>query len=235
MTKGSGERARASTRKRIAMTALLLLVVAVIGGGAWFYRALSYVPEFYSEALAVKAPELQQFSREMLRRSAALTNALKRLGDWQALFTDQQINGWLAVDVPKNHPDLLPPELRNPRVRITRDGVQIGALFEGEVSSVVSVEFDVKLESTNLVAVRIRKVRVGDVPWRLDRIVDEIIQAAAQWGLHVEQTQTDGDPVLLVSLPPDLQSPTREVHLERLELREGEVFLSGRSNPRRGP
>jgi hypothetical protein len=224
----------ASTRKRIAMTALLLLVVAMIGGGAWFYRALSYVPAFYSQALAVKAPELQQSSREMLRRTAALTNDVKRLGNWQALFTDQQINGWLAVDVPKNHPDLLPSELRNPRVRIMPDGVLIGARFEGQVSSVVSVKFSVQLERTNVVAVRIHQLRVGDVPWRLDRIIDEIIRSAGQWGFLVEQTQTDGDPVLLVTLPPDLHDRNREVQLEQLELREGEVFLSGRSSPARG-
>ncbi|MEX2139419.1 MAG: hypothetical protein WD894_09170 [Pirellulales bacterium] len=216
--------------KRVALAAVLLVLIALVVGGVWLYRSLVYVPEFYSQALAVGAPELQQSNREMLQRTAALNNDLKRIGEWQALFTDQQINGWLAVDVPKNHPDLLPPEVENPRLRITPDGVFAGAQFEGEVSAVVSVELAVRLTATNVLAVRINKARVGDVPWPLDRVVDEVVAAAASWGLQVEQTHSDGDPLLLVTLPPELNDGRRQVLLEHLELRNGEVFLSGRTS-----
>lgn len=218
-----------SRSKRVALAAVMLVLVALVVGGVWLYRSLVYVPEFYSQALAVGAPELQQSNREMLRRTAALNNDLKRTGEWQALFTDQQINGWLAVDVPKNHPDLLPAEIENPRVRITPAGVAAGARFEGEVSAVVSVELSVQLSSTNVLAVRINKARVGDVPWPLDGVIEEVVAAATGWGFQVEQTHTEGDPVLLVTLPPDLHDGPRRVLLERLELREGEVFLSGRT------
>lgn len=220
-----------SWTKRIALAAVLLVMAALVVGGVWLYRSLYYVPEFYSQALAVGAPELQRSNREMLRRTAALNNDLKRTGKWQALFTDQQINGWLAVDVPKNHPDLLPPEVRDPRVRVTPEGIFAGAKFEGDVSAVISVELAVRLTATNVLAVRIHKARVGDVPWPLDRVVEEVIAAAASWGLQVEQTQTDGDPVLLVTLSPDLQNNRRHVLLEHLEFRDGEVFLSGRTIP----
>ena len=54
--------------------------------------------------------------RSFARQTAALNNHLRRMGGWEAHFTDQQVNGWLAVDVPKNHPDLLPPEISHPRV-----------------------------------------------------------------------------------------------------------------------
>ena len=218
-----------SWTKRIALAAVVLVLVGLVVGGAWLYRSLYYVPEFYSQALALGAPELQKSNREMLRRTAALNNDLKRIGQWQALFTDQQINGWLAVDVPKNHPDLLPPEVRDPRVRIMPEGIFAGAKFEGEVSAVISLQLAVRLTAPNVLAVRIHKARVGDVPWPLDRVVEEVVAAAASWGLQVEQTQTDGDPVLLVTLPPDLQDNRRHILLEHLELRDGEVFLSGRT------
>ena len=218
-----------SMTKRIALAVVVLVLLVIVVGGVWLYRSLYFVPEFYSQALAVGAPALQQSNREMLRRTAALNNDLKRTGKWQALFTDQQINGWLAVDVPKNHADLLPPEVRDPRVRITAEGMFAGARFEGEVSAVISVDLEVRLTATNVLAVRINKARVGDVPWPLDRVVEEVIAAAASWGLQVEQTQTDGDPVLLVTLPPDLQNNRRHVLLEHLEFRDGEVLLSGRT------
>jgi hypothetical protein len=223
-----------STTGRIVRWGLVLLLVGLVGGGIWLYRALSFVPPFYSEALAVARPDLERSNREMLRRTAALTNELKRVGQWQAVFTEQQINGWLAVDLPKNHPDLMPAEVQNPRIRITPDRVFVGARYESNVSAVVSLEFATTLQAANQVAVRIHKVRVGDVPWRLDQIVQEATEAAREWGLQVEQTQTDGDPVLLLTLPPDAKQG-REILVERMELRDGEVFLSGRTGAKRGP
>jgi hypothetical protein len=207
--------------------AVLVAIVALLAGGTWLYRSLSYVPPFYSQALEATAAELKRSSREMLRRTAALNNDVKRRGKWEALLTDEQINGWLAVDGPKNHPDLIPTQAHNPRVRIVPGRLLAGAEVEGMVSAVVSVELDVRLTETNLLAVRIEKLRVGDVPWALDQIVDDVVAAARDWGIRVEQTQNDGDPVLLLTMPGEFDE--RKVLLERLELREGEVYLSGQT------
>jgi hypothetical protein len=200
-------------------------LVVLLAGGVWLYRSLSYVPPFYSEALAATESALRQSSREMLRRTAAFNNDIKRSGKWEALFTDQEINGWLAVDVPKNHADLIPPQAHEPRVRIVPGRLLAGARIEGAVSSVVSIELDVRLTETNIVAVRLQRLKVGDVPWALDDIVDQVAAAARDWGVRVEQTQSDGDPVLLLTMPAKFDE--RQVHLERLELREGEVYLAG--------
>jgi hypothetical protein len=207
--------------------AVLVALVALLAGGIWLYRSLSYVPPFYSEALEASAAELSRFSRELLRRTAALNSDVKRRGQWEALFTDEQINGWLAVDVPKNHPDLIPTQAHNPRVRIVPGRLLAGAQMEGAVTAVVSVELDVRLAETNVLAVRIEKLRVGDVPWALDQIIDDVVAAARDWGIRVEQTQSDGDPVLLLTMPAEVDE--RKLFLERLELREGEVYLSGQT------
>jgi hypothetical protein len=163
----------------------------------------------------------------MLRRTASLGNDFKRVGKWEGVFTDRQINGWLAVDVPKNHPDLLPADVLHPRVRIRTERLFAGAQIERNVSAVISVELGVHLVAPNTVAVRIHKIRVGDVPWALDRVVGEVINAARDWGLYIEQTQSEGDPVLLVTVPPDLNG--RHLLLERLELRDREVYLAGQT------
>jgi hypothetical protein len=218
-----------SRPKRIALAAGIIVLLTLVAAGIWLVRSLGHVPAFYSEALAVNATELDQSNREMLRRTAKLSNDFKRFGKWEALFTDRQINGWLAVDVPKNHPELLPADVLQPRVRIHPDELLAGARIERNVSAVVSVELAVHLSGPGTVAVRVHRIRVGDVPWALDRVVDQVIAAAQDWGLHVEQTQSDGEPVLLVTLPPDLNG--RQIMLERLELREGEVYLSGQTKP----
>jgi hypothetical protein len=217
--------------KRVALAVGLLVLIALLVGGFWLYRSLQHVPEFYTEALAVTDSDLEQSNREMLRQTAALNNHLRRMGGWEAHFTDQQVNGWLAVDVPKNHPDLLPPEISHPRVQITPDAISVAARFEGDISAVISIELEVALTETNRLAVRIKKLRVGSVPWPLDEVLHEVIAAGASWGLQIEQTQSDGDPVLLVTVPPEIGEGRGNVRLERLELRQGEVYLSGHTLP----
>jgi hypothetical protein len=213
--------------KRALVTVVLVVLALVIAGGIWLYRSLSYVPPFYSEAVSASDPELKRSNREMLRRTAALNNDVQRPGKWEALFSDKEINGWLAVDVPKNHPDLIPPQARDPRVQIMPGRLLAGVRIEDAVSAVVSVELDVRLTEANVVAVRIQRIRVGDVPWGLDQVLDEVVKAARDWGIRVEQTQSDGDPVLLLTMPAEFDK--RRVLLERLELREGEVYLSGQT------
>jgi hypothetical protein len=228
-SKRSGSRAArqpASRAKTIARWTILALALLLAGGGIWLYRALSYAPPFYTAALEMPQAELEQSNREMLRRFATLTGDVKRVGRWQALFTEAQINGWLAVDLPKNHPEVLPPTLRNPRVQIVPGGIHLAAEYHGTISAVVSLEIDATLQQADVLAVRIRKVKVGDVPWALDRLVDEAVLAAREWGFEVRQTQSDGDPVLLLSLPPDIQQK-RQVSLESMELRENEIYLAG--------
>jgi hypothetical protein len=204
---------------------MLLALLALVAGGVWFYRSLSHVPPFYAEALQASKSELQHSSREMLRRTAALNNDVKRIGKWEALFSDKDINGWLAVDVPRNHPDLIPPQAQSPRVRIVPGRLWAGAQIESGVSAIVSVELEVRLAKPNVLAVRIQKLRVGNLPWGLDEIIDDVVAAARDWGMRVEQTQSAGDPVLLLTMPDKFDE--RQVFLEHLELRDGEVYLTG--------
>lgn len=217
-----------SRRLRIALGSVLALLTLLAIAAVCVYLASQQVPEFYSNALALDPADLRQASDRMLRRSAALSNDVRKSGTWQQAFTDAEINGWLAVDVPKNHPTLIPEELSEPRVCLTPSGVQVGARVEGSgVAAVVSLEFDLGLQSTNVIAVRIRKVRVGDLPWRLDTVVNAVVRAADNWDIVVQQSQIDGDPLLLLTLPATRPNWKSEIRLERLQLRAGEIVVSG--------
>jgi hypothetical protein len=220
-----------SRTKRVALAAVLLLALVVIVAAVWLYYALCSIPQFYREALALSDAELEHSSREMLHRSAALSNDLKRVGNWEAVFTDQQINGWLAVDIPKNHPDLLPPEVSSARVMIAEGTVHAAAKFDGQISAIISIEADIRLTAPNELALRIKKARVGDVPWPLDDVIEQATIAASQWGIQIEQTQSDGDPVLLLKVPAELRDGQHRMLIERFELRDGEVYLAGQTLP----
>jgi hypothetical protein len=56
----------------------------------------------------------------------------------------------------------------------------------------------------------------------------DFISAAENAGLHIDQEQVDGDPVLLISVA-GLQGGDKSLSLESLELTNGEVYLAGRS------
>jgi hypothetical protein len=206
------------------------LVAALVATGAWLWFSIHHVPEFYQQALKTDREELERSNKQLLRRTAALRNEFKRIGTWQARFTADEINGWLAVDVPKNHPDLLPPQLEEPRVSISPDAVLGGARYTGGVTSVVSLEVSAHLPEENVIAVRIRKLRVGDLPWSMSRIIDEVTAAASDLGVGVQQSQIDGDPLLIFSLSDYWQAEGRNIALVGLEFEDGAVVIRGRTN-----
>ncbi|OHB67618.1 MAG: hypothetical protein A2V70_03470, partial [Planctomycetes bacterium RBG_13_63_9] len=187
--------------KKLRIAALvgcgLVLVVAV--GFFALYKGLKHEPQFYREALAVDPAAQKQTSDEMLRRATALRNDVQRGGPWHALFTAEQINGWLAVDLAENYPDALPETLSDPRVAIRPDRIMLACrLRQAYGSSVVSLTVEPYLPEPNLLALRIRQARAGALPAPLGKILDGISQAAAQAQLRVHWQQADGDPVVFL-------------------------------------
>ncbi len=88
---------------------------SIVGAVFW---ASQHRPEFYRHALAQDATSAKQGSDALLHEAAALASDLRRPGQWHALFTTEQINGWLACDVLQNHPKLFPTCIADPRIAI---------------------------------------------------------------------------------------------------------------------
>ena len=214
-----------------ALLLALLVVLSILGA----YFASRQVPQFYTEALAAERPAQAEAGHELERRALELRNELQRAGQWKATFTDDQINGWLAVDLVEKFPDLLPPEVQAPRVAINQEEVQLAFRYHSpEVDTVVSFAASVALtEETNVVAVRIRRARAGALPIPLTQFLDRIANKVEGTDLEIRWSQIDGDPVALIRLPrehTDLADKT--LRLERFELRDGEAILSGRTEQR---
>jgi hypothetical protein len=193
------------------------------------YWASQYVPPFYASAIELDATAAQSSSDAMLRQTAAVASDIQRGRKWQALFTAELINGWLAYDVERNHPHLLPPEVHDPRVQIEDDLLKIAFRWSGSsFSSVVSCQLEVYLQEPNVVAIRIQHARAGKLPLPLAGIVQSFVDSAHDAGLLIDQRQIDSDPLLLVTLPTPANDDEAML-LETCELRDGGVFLAGRS------
>ncbi len=206
------------------ITALFVLVVLLA-----LYLALRHEPQWYARAATtVDRQAEEQASDEMLRRAADMTSALETKGTWKITFTADQINGWLAVDMPKNHPQLLPESLAHPRVVIEPDGVTLACrAAQAGVSTVVSLKVDVYLSEENKIAVRICKARAGSLPWSLAKVVDRFTEAARESDVNMTWRQADGDPLALIKIPSKQVPGGRQIRVTTLRLEEGRIVVGG--------
>src|SRR5262245_66308041 len=103
--------------RRLIIVASAIVLALTIALSA-FYRATQQAPQFYREALAA-APRSQHDEGQRFERQAlALHNQLQHTGRWEVRFTQDEINGWLASELPEKFPELLPHGVSDPRVAI---------------------------------------------------------------------------------------------------------------------
>lgn len=214
---------------------VVMLVAVLVAGGLALslfgtYRASQHVPAFYEKAIRLEPVAQAQAGDELERQVLELHNEARQEGEWQAVFTDEQINGWLAVDLPAKFPDALPAEVREPRVAIDPQQIQIACRYDaGAAKTVVSLALEIKrTDEPNVVAVRIRQVRAGLLPLPLKQGIDRITVAAREAGIPLRWAQKEGDPVALVTLPmTHEQFGKRQLKLRTIQLRDGEIHFSG--------
>jgi hypothetical protein len=218
---------RAPSRKSICLMAGLPLL-AVIGGAA-LYFGWRREPDFYRSALACDASDQVRASNELLEQASALVTGVHKQGKWQALFTAEQINGWLAVDVPKNHHTLLPRDVDRPRVALERGRVRVACgRGSGALATVVTLSLEPYLIQPNELAIRIRGVHAGWFPLPLEPILKEVSRAAARAELPLRWEQAGGDPIAVIALS-TRRDDGRVLSVENLEIHEGEIYVAGTS------
>ena len=209
-----------------------LAVLAVIGLVACFI-ALRHVPAFYDKAMKLSEEELNKGSEHMLRQIAALHGASRRPGHWKARITAEEINGWLAVDLVKNHPRALPPGVSDARVAIRPEGMTLAcrAKVAGQ-SSILSLTVQPYMPEPDVVALRLMCARAGALPVPLGRVLDRLSQAARALQLPLQWRQAGGDPVAMLALPG--VDGDQVARIDAIELGDGWIDLSG-TTARRKP
>ncbi len=233
-----------SPRKRWRKVAVAALVVAGLAGLAVvaLRAALDRVPGFYAAALALPAVEQAAAGEELERNIVAIHNEVRDRHRWSAVFTEAQVNGWLAADLPEKFPHMLPPDLHDPRVAFRPNQLQIACQY-GRPSGtrVVSLTLEVQLgEEPNTLAVRIRGARAGWVPLPLRPLLDRVTEAVQFGELPIRWVQSAGDPVALITIADpdsgdgdagvgDPRDGAPQFVLEHIEIRAGQLHLAGRA------
>ena len=203
---------------------LVLLVLAAV----LMYRATHGGPRFYAQALTVPRDQLQAASEEFLQQVTTLASDVQINDHWHTAFSEEQINGWLAVDVPANYPDALPSELSDPRVKIRNNEATIACRWKSaKMDTVVSLTVDVYVSRPNEVAIRFRRASVGQLSVPLGQILQHIETASGSLSMPTVWRQQEGDPVLVLMLHESESVADGANVLQAIELRDGLLLLAG--------
>lgn len=216
----------------VVAVSVLVAVIALVAFG--LHRATHATPQFYKQALERDLAAQKQASEEFLQQAMALASDIERNRRWQIVFTAEQINGWLAVDVPKNMPDAIPREVQEPRVSIQPGEATIACrLKTDQMDAVVSLTVDVFVSAPNEIAVCFRRASLGALRVPIREVLEPLSRAAAQADLQLVWRQQDGHPVAVILLDDGPSESNRRVELEAIELGDGEMLVTGKNSKRK--
>lgn len=211
----------------------LLVLVGIVTVPAMIWVSLTHRPEFYRVMVQVPREQQEAKARRFVAQSLQLRNDIINEPTWEAIFTDQEVNAWLAKDLVTEFADQLPPEVHEPRIVFGLDRVTLAfELDQGPLRSVVWVVARPRIPEPNVLELTIEKIRAGVLPVPSEQVIDQIVEQAQTHGLDVRREVVDELAVLVISYKPN--SDREDVLLEQVQIREGEIRLAGRSNRAKG-
>jgi hypothetical protein len=201
------------------------------GWNALLGRAETLASQRQTQRPATTSPNQAGNAKIPPGRSPA--NDMSREGRWNGLFTAEELNRWLAVNVREHLGKSSYGSMNDLRVAIGPEAVAIGCrLQRGRVNTVFSLSGEAELVGDNVIAVRIQQAKAGAVPLRMNEVAGPISKAADCCGLEVRWQQAGGDPVAMITLPLPRGTAAGPAQLDTLRLGEGEAWLSGSAGQR---
>jgi hypothetical protein len=161
-------------------------------------------------------------------KASALRADFLRPGPWAAAITADEVNAWLATDLPRNHPRLLPAGVSAPRVAFSRRRMQFGCrLACGPLGCVASVDAEVVLRDVNQIGILVTAARLGALPVPSGPVIREIDRRIAALGLPTELRRLDGRTILVVYNSTTHAAGAASHRLESFAVEDGEVLVAG--------
>ncbi|MFM7412740.1 MAG: hypothetical protein ACKO6E_05975 [Planctomycetota bacterium] len=212
---------------RVVLAAAAITLVAAV---AVTVVAASRLPESYARHEALGGPAAEQAARRFLGGVSRLHADFIREGAWEAAFSEDELNAWLAVDLPRNHPHALPGRVREPRVSLQPRRVDVSArLVVAGLRPVVSVGLGVRLREPNQLGVTVEEASLGAIPLPRGPVLSEIRRRFDRLGMVTSVQRLDDRSVLVVYIPSTHESGGMSHWLESLSLAEGSVAVAGRT------
>ncbi len=197
------------------------------------WLSLTYKPPYYRAMMLQSTEQRHRGARKFVAQGLQLRNDICNEPNWEAIFSDQEVNAWLAEDLVRHFADQLPPEVHEPRVLFEMDRIVLAfELQQGRIHSVITVVARPRVPAGNTVELTLERIRAGILPVPPDSVLDRIVEYSRFMGVDVEWTRREGYPVVLVRYKPNLQRD--DIELEEVQIRSGQLRLAGRSDRTRG-
>src|SRR5258708_541443 len=144
-------------RYKPLLLAILIVLLLLGGTGAALVFLVCHEPAFYTRAAAPPGQHRLDCSGDCVKEfNGQLINGVLNRRQWDALFTEEQINCYFAEDFLKqNVENPLPQGVSEPRVALDTDGIRLGFRYgTGSWSTVISLDLQIWLvrKEPNVVA-----------------------------------------------------------------------------------
>jgi hypothetical protein len=142
--------------------------------------------------------------------------------------TADELNAWLAVDLPRNHPRWLPPGVSQPRLAFRSRHVVLGTrVGYGPLTAVAWLEGEVLLRDVNHLAIVLEQAWLGAIPVPRTPILRELARRISKLGMVTDLRMLDGRMVLMVYIPSTHDAGATSYWLESLSIGDGELLMAG--------
>lgn len=224
---------RKPSKRVLVGIVIVTAVLAAAPGLAWL--SLTHTPNFYRSRVAVPHAQQEVEAKRFVAQSLQLRNDIVNEPTWEAAFTDDEVNAWLAEDLVIHFADQLPPGVHEPRVMFEMDRVTLAfGLDQGPVRSVVWVVARPRVPEPNMLELTLEKIRAGMLPVPPEQVLDRLTAHAHGHGLNVSWKRGGEDNLPVVTIRYTPIDGRDDVRLERLLLSKGTIRLGGRSDKGRG-
>ena len=135
---------------RNTVAILIFAATVVIQFAAVFFVAAAWVPDFYQLRLAISQDALAVYGAAFEEKMEQLQkDASDEDGRWSMVLSDEQINGWLAVALPRRYPQALPSHLCEPRVAIESDRCRVACQYrDSGTRAILTLSLDLQPSET---------------------------------------------------------------------------------------
>jgi hypothetical protein len=219
------------TSKWLLLVGAILVVLLTIPVVVWF--SLTYQPSYYRAMVRLTREQRKGQAKKFVAQSLQLRNDICNEPTWEAVFTDGEVNAWLAEDLITHFADQLPPEVNEPRLLFELDRITLAfELRQRGIHSVITVIARPRIPEGNTVELTLEKIRAGILPVPPDHILDRIIDYARYHGVDAQWSRKDGYPVVVMRYTPNVER--EDVQLEQVQVCNGQIRLAGRSDRAKG-
>jgi len=212
--------------------ALVIVISLAAAASTVFIFLLRYEPAFYARGAVPPGERRAQQSKQCISEFTSILSGILNKDQGSAQFSAEQLNSYFQEDFITKHSseNPLPESISDLRVAFDPSKLRLAFRYgSGLFSTVISLAIRpwIVAREANVVALEFESLHAGAVPISAQWLLERVSEAARQQDIDVSWYRLNGHPVVLLRFQAGRLHPTFQ--LQRLELRQGMLLISGRS------